>query len=172
MLVVLFTLIFIVRRRCRLTHNLPYRTFRQTRDTTTSQHNRTNHPTQDFPNRSQHSSNATHTAIKDNTEPSIREAAYQDTPKQTRQCRKQRDSPLSPIKPSNTECLTPDKNNHDLPCYHDAIDPQEPEVAMDAFENVEFVIQSAVVDLVEDLHPDERVEHDRVEFRTSVSAVS
>lgn len=38
---------------------------------------------------------------------------------------------------------------------------------MDALENVEPVVETAVVELVEDLHPDEGVEDDGVEFEAA-----
>ena len=66
---------------------------------------------------------------------------------------------MNSVDGSDAESLTSNKNDHDLTTDHDAVDPDEPKVAVDALEDIEFVVETSVVELVEDLHPNESVEN-------------
>ena len=59
---------------------------------------------------------------------------------------------------SDLESGTADENDHYLTTDHDGVDADEEVVLENAFEDIEFVVQTAVVEFIEDLHPDEGVE--------------
>jgi len=71
------------------------------------------------------------------------------------------DCPQSAVESCHTKCLASDEDDHDLSADDEGIDTQEPIVAEHAFEDVKAVIEAAVVELVEYLHPYERVEYNR-----------
>jgi len=71
---------------------------------------------------------------------------------------------LGSIDLGDLESSTTHKNDQDLATDHDAVDTNEEIITMDTFEDVEFVIQTTVVELVEYLHPNEGIEdHGRPE---------
>src|ERR1700733_1020622 len=102
---------------------------------------------------------STSDAIEHYAKVRVRNKSEQDCPGQTGQGTQKTHSPLPAIDPGDTERCTADEDDHDLATDHDAVDSNEPEIAMHAFENIEFVVESATVELVEDLHPDEGVEN-------------
>ena len=60
--------------------------------------------------------------------------------------------------PGDLERATTNKDNQRLTADHDEEDADEEQVTLDTLQNVELVVQTAVVQRVEDLHPDEGVE--------------
>ena len=50
------------------------------------------------------------------------------------------------------------EDDHNLPSYDDELYGHEKVIPLNAFEDVEFVVQATIVVLIEDLHPDEGVE--------------
>lgn len=99
-------------------------------------------------------------------EPLIREYPNQHTPRQTKRRNKDRNRPLHTIQTIgvNVENTASDEDDSDLQTDHDGVDEDEEQVAVDADEDVELVVESAAVELVEDLHPDKHVEDDSVEL--------
>lgn len=73
-------------------------------------------------------------------------------------------SPLGSIQPGDAERCPTDKDDEHLSTYHQGVDHHEPSVSQNALEDIEFVVQSTTVQLVENLHPDEGVEDDGVEL--------
>lgn len=73
-------------------------------------------------------------------------------------------SPLGSIQPDDAERCPTDKDYEHLPTYHQGVDYHEPSISQDPLEDIELVVQSTAVQLVENLHPDEGVEDDCVEF--------
>lgn len=65
----------------------------------------------------------------------------------------------------DVEGLSADENDCNLGADHDAVDADEEVVALDTGEYVEFVVQTSVVEFVEDLHPDKRIEHHCGQFQ-------
>ena len=59
---------------------------------------------------------------------------------------------------SDLESTTTNENDGDLSANHDTVDADKEEVALKTSEDVELVVQTAVVEFVEDLHPDKSVE--------------
>ncbi|KZL80213.1 hypothetical protein CI238_06569 [Colletotrichum incanum] len=79
----------------------------------------------------------------------------------------------SPVLAANTaggdaEGLATDKNDGNLGADHDAVDNDEEVVAVNALKDVELVIETTVVEFVEDLHPDKSVEDHGVELKLLV----
>ena len=106
-----------------------------------------------------HKHNRSTNKLGHNLEPMIWEESDTDSPRQAECGDYDADSPLRTIQANNAESATTDKGDGDLTTHHDAVDNDEEEIAVQASEDVEAVIQSSVVELVEDLHPDEGVEH-------------
>lgn len=90
----------------------------------------------------------------------VRDRAQNHSPWQTAQRADQTNGPENTGDPSHTKGLAADVYDHDLAADHDEIDAQEPVVPEHTFEDVEAVIQTAVVKFIEDLHPNESVEDD------------
>ena len=67
---------------------------------------------------------------------------------------------MFPIQRHNAECRRPEEDDGDLGADHDDVHGDEVVVLVDADEYVEFVVETSVVVLVEDLEPDEHVEYD------------
>ncbi|CRK40199.1 hypothetical protein BN1708_008135 [Verticillium longisporum] len=65
----------------------------------------------------------------------------------------------------DAEGLLAHKDDGNLCADHDTVDADEEGVALNAFENVELVVKTTVVELVEDLHPDKRVEDHSVKLK-------
>lgn len=74
------------------------------------------------------------------------------------------DSPLYAINRCNAEGTATNKDDCYLGADHDTVDTDEEEIALKTFEDVEFVVETTVVELVEDLHPDESVEDHGIEL--------
>lgn len=69
-----------------------------------------------------------------------------------------RHAPFLAVQTSNLEGFPADEDDEDLAADHDGVDDPEEVVVRDALEDVEFVVEAAVVQLVEDLEPDKGVE--------------
>jgi len=61
-----------------------------------------------------------------------------------------------------------DEDDHNLQCDNKYDDTDEEKVAEDPLEHVEFVIETSVVENIEDLHPDEAVENDSIKLNLLV----
>lgn len=86
-------------------------------------------------------------------------------PRETEEGDDDADGPLHAVDGLDLERGAPDEDDGDLRAHHDEVDNDEEDVAVDALQDVELVVQAAVVELVEDLHPDEGVEHHSVELQ-------
>lgn len=77
------------------------------------------------------------------------------------------------------ECFPPDEDDQDLATNHDDIDGDEEPIPMNAFEDIKLVVQAPIaihvsthsptgrkllLVLIENLHPDERVENEGPEL--------
>lgn len=96
--------------------------------------------------------------------PLVGEEADQDGHGQRQCCEDDADGPLVSADLGDAEGLATDEDNGDLGADHDAVDADEEVVVLQAGEDVQFVVETTVVEFVEDLHPDEGVEDHRVEF--------
>jgi hypothetical protein len=67
---------------------------------------------------------------------------------------------LFPFDCDNAECSATVKRNDYLAANHDAVDTNEKPIAMQASEDIESIVQTSIVEFIEDLHPHEGVEHD------------
>lgn len=92
--------------------------------------------------------------------PRIRELANQDTPGDGDGTQSNRHAPLLSGERTDSKGGTAHEDDEDLATDHDQIDNDVKPVASNAFKNVEVVIKTATVELVEDLEPDKRVEHE------------
>lgn len=108
----------------------------------------------------------------------IRNQTNEDTDRQRNEADDDGDGPLRTIQTDYTERFTANENNHDLSTYHYCVYYYEEDISMDSFEYVEFVVKTAiavfpqlvskillewkciwyVLELIEDLHPDEGIE--------------
>ena len=88
----------------------------------------------------------------------IRNQANNDTDGQREETQDYRVAPLSTVESGHLEGDTTNEDDHRLTTNHDSQDDDEEPVVGDALENIETVIEPAVVQCVEDLHPDEGVE--------------
>ena len=68
------------------------------------------------------------------------------------------------VEASDLERLTADEDDHDLASNHDNVDDDEEKVAMYPFEDVELVVKAPIVELIEDLHPNESIEDHGIQF--------
>ena len=66
------------------------------------------------------------------------------------------------------EGTTSNEDNHDLQADDENDYANEEQVAMDALKHVELVVESPVVEDIEDLHPDECVKDDGVKLQLLV----
>lgn len=98
----------------------------------------------------------------------VRDHSEDDSPRKTAQGTDDADSPLRPAQRRHFQGRTTNKDDHDLTTDHDAIDTKKPVVLEHSFEDVEFVVKSPVVELVEYLHPHKGVEDYSVEFELFV----
>lgn len=64
------------------------------------------------------------------------------------------------IQSSDRESHATNEDNHSLNTYHYQQDIDEESVVRDVFEDVEVVVEAAVVESAENLHPDEGVEEE------------
>ena len=69
---------------------------------------------------------------------------------------------------ADLEWSTTDKDDHDLQTDDEDYDANEEQVAMNTLEYVEFVVEAAVVEDIEDLHPHKAVENEGVELELLV----
>ncbi len=95
----------------------------------------------------------------------VREESDEDGPWQAERGEDDTDGPLLAIDVSDAECTTTNEDDGDLCTNHDAVDANEEVVVLQTSENVELVIQTTIVELVEDLHPNESVENHGVELK-------
>lgn len=72
---------------------------------------------------------------------------------------------MNSVQASHIKGCTSDVDDHYLTPDHDAVDTEEPVVPEHAFEDVQLVVKSPVVKLIENLHPNEGVENDSVELQ-------
>lgn len=100
-------------------------------------------------------------------EPGIREQPDHNSPRQTNHRGNNGNSPLRSVKTTRVdlESTRSDKDNGNLQSNHEDVDDDEELIAVDTFEDVELVVETTVVELVEDLHPYEGVEDDGVELK-------
>jgi hypothetical protein len=91
-------------------------------------------------------------------EPDIREQADENSPRQAERRENNRNPPILAVQTLNRESRAANIHNHGLAGNHNHQDGDVKVVALHAGENVELVVQAAVVEHVEDLHPDKGVE--------------
>ena len=94
----------------------------------------------------------------DSLGPSVRELANQRAPGNGNGSQSNRHAPLLAVQTRNLEGFASDKDDEDLAADHDGVDEPEEVVARDTLEDVEAVVETAVVEFVEDLEPDKGVE--------------
>lgn len=75
------------------------------------------------------------------------------------------DSPLDASKRFHAKRGAANEDYHDLTANHQAIDSHKPVVFVHSLENVEPVVETSIIEFVEDLHPDERIKDYRVHLR-------
>lgn len=88
----------------------------------------------------------------------VRDEADQDSDWEGDCADRNGDGPLGRAKAFSREGAAAEGDNEDLApdCYK--IDDKKERVAGDAFKDIEFVVEAAIVELIEDLHPDVDVE--------------
>lgn len=91
--------------------------------------------------------------------PSVRESPDAHRPGETERRHKDTDGPLDAIDLRDAECDPTKVGDHCLAADHEDVDADEEPVAVEVFKHIELVVQPSIVELVEDLHPDERVKH-------------
>lgn len=91
--------------------------------------------------------------------PAIGELANQRTPGNGNGTEPDRHAPFLAVQTSNLEGFPADEDDENLSADHDGVDDPEEVVARDALEDVEPVVETAVVQFIEDLEPDEGVEN-------------
>jgi len=102
--------------------------------------------------------------LDDLLEPEIREETDEDRPRQAERGEDDGNTPVLAVDALNRERATANEHDHDLAGDHDDRDGDEEVVVLHTRENVELVVETAVVELVEDLHPDESVEDERADL--------
>lgn len=95
----------------------------------------------------------------------VGEETDEDGPWQAESGEENADGPLDTVNLGDAECSSSNKDNGDLSSNHDAVDTDEEEVALETSKDVELVVETTVVELVEDLHPDESVKDHGVELK-------
>lgn len=88
----------------------------------------------------------------------IRQETDEDCHWERQRSKKQANCPLNTINVGDAKCSTTNEDDCYLSTNHNAVDTNEEEVALQTLEDIEFVVQTTVVELVEDLHPDKGVE--------------
>ena len=106
-----------------------------------------------------------HWETQDKSKIRIRKQLHNSSPKDAEDGASNTYSPLNAIKWRDTKGSTPNKNDENLPTYHQNIDPHEPVITVYTLEYVEFVVQSTAVQFVEYLHPHKSVEDNCIEFQ-------
>ena len=117
-----------------------------------------------------HSSNRPANTPRDDSKPLIGEEADEDGPGDTDEAGNDAYSPLSSIDASglDLEGAATDEDDEGLEADDHDDDADEDPIAEDTLEHIELVVETAVVEDVEDLHPDEAVEDERVELELHV----
>lgn len=107
---------------------------------------------------------------RNSCKPRIGEVPDNDSPGNTHDTNNNRYGPLSSVNAArlDLESTTSNENDHDLQTDDESDYANKVGVAVDAFEHIEPVVESPVVEDVEDLHPDEGVEDDGVELELLV----
>ena len=108
--------------------------------------------------------------MRNSSEPFIGEAPNEDCPRNTNETSDDADSPLCAIDTSglDLEGAATDKHNENLQANNHDNDANEEPIAKDTLKHVELVVETPVVEDVEDLHPDEAIEDDCVELELLV----
>lgn len=91
--------------------------------------------------------------------PSIGEDPDEDRPWHTKDGNTKTNTPLPSVDPVDGESSASNERDGNLAANHDKVDHNEEVVALDTLENVELIVEPSVIEFVEDLHPDERVEN-------------
>jgi hypothetical protein len=99
-------------------------------------------------------------------EPLVGEETHKYSPGETGQRGDDGDGPLGAFQAARNDMEGTRANEDDqhLETNHEDVNEDEELVAVNALENVELVVQTSVVKLVEDLYPDEGVENDGIEL--------
>lgn len=88
-----------------------------------------------------------------------------NSPRETEDRAANADTPLNARKRFHAKRSVADENNHDLSGNHQDIDSHKPVVSVYSLEDVEPVVETSIVEFVENLHPNEGIENDRVHLR-------
>lgn len=89
--------------------------------------------------------------------PAVGELADQSTPGDGDGAESDRHAPFLAVQTSNLEGFPADEDDEDLAANHDGVDGPEEIIARDTFENIELVVETPVIEFVEDLEPDKGV---------------
>ena len=84
----------------------------------------------------------------------------------------QTDSPLRTVYSGDRKGMATYENDQDLSTHDDELNSNEPPIAEHAFKNIETIVQAARVPLVEYLHPNKGIEHNRREYIAFVAEVA
>jgi hypothetical protein len=105
-----------------------------------------------------------------NSKPLVREVSDTNRPWDANEASNDGNSPLRSIDTPrlDLERATADEDDGDLKSDDQNHNADEEEVAEDAFKHIELVVETSVVEDVEDLHPDKTVENDSVELQLFV----
>ena len=95
--------------------------------------------------------------------PRIRELSDKSTPRHREGAKADGETPFLAVERVNLESVAANEDDQDLPANHDAVDGEEEPVLCDALEDIEPVIKTTVVELVEYLQPNKRVEDQSVQ---------
>lgn len=101
----------------------------------------------------------------------IRDTSQEDSPWETEDSAADADSPLYGSKRFHAKSCATDENDHDLTANHQGIDSHKPVVLQDSLEDVKTVVETSIIEFVEDLHPDECVKDYRVHLRLQEGVV-
>lgn len=123
----------------------------------------------EFGDRPQSKSHTVNNKSENDGEIPVWKESQENCPGKTADRTSNADGPLNAVQGRHAKGHAPDEDDQDLAADHEAVDSQKPIVLEHAFEDVEVVVQSAVVELVENLHPDKRIEDDGVELEVFLS---
>jgi hypothetical protein len=90
--------------------------------------------------------------------------SQEDRPGKTTNRTSNADRPLDAVEGCHPDSDAADEDNHNLTTHHETVNAQKPVVFKHAFKDIEVIVQSAVVELVENLHPDKGIKDDGVEL--------
>jgi hypothetical protein len=107
---------------------------------------------------------------RNDSKPLIREIANANRPGNTSKARNDTNSPLCSVDTTRLDRkrTSTDEDDGNLERDDEENDTDEEPVAKHAFEHVELVVETAVVEDVKDLHPDKCVEDDGIKFKLFV----